>query len=154
MQGTWMGRMDRMKAGRWNRSGLHVDERNESSAPAGAIWKEDGGCEMGPGYHGLRDAQSGVAPPRGYSPASRWDAKEEGNKDGQDAQDEDGIALLEPEAEAPGPVKPRPSPQSTHSHEGPCASRAQPPPVPAINSANESTSTTPSLPSFMRVSAR
>jgi hypothetical protein len=32
---------------------------------------------------------------------------EEGNRDGQDGQDEGGVALLEPEAEAPGPVKTR-----------------------------------------------
>ncbi len=40
-EGTWMGRMDRMEAGRWERSELHVDERDESFAPAGAIWEED-----------------------------------------------------------------------------------------------------------------
>jgi hypothetical protein len=71
-KGTWM---DRRKTGRWESNELHLDERDESFAPAGAIWEKDVIVRWGPGYHGLRDAQSGVAPPRGYSPASRWDAK-------------------------------------------------------------------------------
>jgi hypothetical protein len=51
--------------------------------------------------------------------------KEERNMDGQDEQDEDGVALLEPEAEAPGPVTRGHSLQTPCLHEGTCALQAQ-----------------------------
>ena len=47
-----MGRMDRMKEGRWEKRELHLDERDESFAPAGAIWEEDGVVRWRPGTTG------------------------------------------------------------------------------------------------------
>ena len=37
--------------------------------------RPSGTCQPSEVDHGFRDAASGVAPPRGYRPASRWDAK-------------------------------------------------------------------------------